>query len=173
MFRDVVEPEKLLMMSGTNKNTCSSWKWKLHVRCDSDTPCAQFRPVHRVRARLGARSKQLVVVVATSCLMVGHSQSVFSVAHARVKRRPQPLWWHRRQLRWQWRCMLLQVLKILKTYFTINCHSRRHIARLTPPPSLRFPPCHLPLVSFSARLSLYFSRIFETCSTWQKQRVAA
>lgn len=173
MFRDVVEPEKLLMMSGTNKNTCSSWKWKLHVRCDSDTPCAQFRPVHRVRARLGARSKQLVVVVATSCLMVGHSQSVFSVAHARAKRRPQPLWWHRRQLRWQWRCMLLQVLKILKTYFTINCHSRRHIARLTPPPSLRFPPCHLPLVSFSARLSLYFSRIFETCSTWQKQRVAA
>lgn len=62
MFRDVVEPEKLLMMSGTNKNTCSSWKWKLHVRCDSDTPCAQFRPVHRVRARLGARSK-----AASSC----------------------------------------------------------------------------------------------------------
>lgn len=173
MFRDVVEPEKLLMMSGTNKNTCSSWKWKLHVRCDSDTPCAQFRPVHRVRARLGARSKQLVVVVATSCLMVGHSRSVFSVAHARAKRRPQQQCWHRRQQRWQWRCMLLQVLKILKTYFTINCHSRRHIARLTPPPSLRFPPCHLPLVSFSARLSLYFSRIFETCSTWQKQRVAA
>lgn len=167
MFRDVVEPEKLLMMSGTNKNTCSSWKWKLHVRCDSDTPCAQFRPVHRVRARLGARSKQLVVVVATSCLMVGHSQTVFSVAHARAKRRPQPLWWHRRQLRW--RCMLLQVLKILKTYFTINCHSRRHIARLSPPR----PPRHSPLVSFSARLSLYFSRIFETCSTWQKQRVAA
>lgn len=145
MFRDVVEPEKLLMMSGTNKNTCSSWKWKLHVRCDSDTPCAQFRPVHRVRARLGARSKQLVVVVATSCLMVGHSQSVFSVAHARAKRRPQPLWWHRRQQRWQWRCMLLQVLKILKTYFTINCHSRRHIARLTPPlppfPPLPLAPC--------------------------------
>lgn len=173
MFRDVVEPEKLLMMSGTNKNTCSSWKWKLHVRCDSDTPCAQFRPVHRVRARLGARSKQLVVVVATSCLMVGHSQSVFSVAHARAKRRPQQQCWHRRQQRWhqrwQWRCMLLQVLKILKTYFTINCHSRRHIARLTPPR----PPRHSPLVSFSARLSLYFSRIFETCSTWQKQRVAA
>lgn len=75
MFRDVVEPEKLLMMSGTNKNTCLSWKWKLHVRYDSDTPCAKFRPVHRVRTRLGARSKQLVVVVvvATSCLMVGHS----------------------------------------------------------------------------------------------------
>lgn len=144
MFRDVVEPEKLLMMSGTNKNTCSSWKWKLHVRCDSDTPCAQFRPVHRVRARLGARSKQLVVVLATSCLMVGHSQSVFSVAHARAKRRPQPLWWHRRQLRWQWRCMLLQVLKILKTYFTINCHSRRHIARLTPPPP-RHPLATCPL----------------------------
>lgn len=156
MFRDVVEPEKLLMMSGTNKNTCSSWKWKLHVRCDSDTPCAQFRPVHRVRARLGAHSKQLVVVVATSCLMVGHSQSVFSVAHARAKRRPQQLWWHRRQQRWQRRCMLLQVLKILKTYFTINCHSRRHITRLTPPPPS--PPLPLaPCLVQCAAVIIFFS----------------
>lgn len=160
MFRDVVEPEKLLMMSGTNKNTCSSWKWKLHVRCDSDTPCAQFRPVHRVRARLGARTKQLVVVVATSCLMVGHSQSVFSVAHARAKRRPQQQCWHRRQQRWhqRWQCMLLQVLKILKTYFTINCHSRRHIARLTTPPTPpAFPLPLAPCLVQCAAVIIFFS----------------